>query len=764
MLGRKNQGGGPGGEGEGSMGEYNRLAVLVLIMVGVCLIVGATAIGTIYEEAFDRERERLVNIAQSQARLMEVLAHLEAPGGTEGEQPSAGALSQILEAHRLLREQGIGQTAEVQLARRDGDFIVFMTPARGSNLAHDPVAFGGPAAEPMTAALSGRSGTTIGRDYAGRRVLAAFEPVPHFGLGLVAKIDMREINQSYLHAAMTAGLVSLATVLGAVLLFFRIGEPIIRRLRESESRYRELFENMDIGVAVCHARSADGEFILKDFNRAGENIAQIKRRKLIGRSLTEMFPGVRELGLIDVLKRVWRTGEAERLPTRYYRDGRIEGWRDVYAYRLPSGEVVTLFSDVSERERQAEALRQSEERYRNLVEAQPDPICQFLPDTTLTFVNRAYAQFYATEPEKLIGKRWLDFAVSDERPRFLEELSSFTPANPERHEETHSTRADREVRWYLCHTYGFFDDTGNILSFQTFGTDITARKRSEELLAQQLGLLTAITDSAADAIFVADGEDRVTLINPAAERIFGWSREELTGRKLHDAIHDRHPDGSPYPVSECPLSRVYATGETLVRHEDVFFRKDGSQVPVACSNAPLMIEGRIAGSVLVAHDITNRKLAEQALRESEARYRTAGEAIRYGVWVCNPQGGVEFVSQIFLDLIGKTLDEVKPRGWLDRLPPEDLKPTLDAWHECVRTGSEWSWEHRVKGTDGAYRTILSLGRPVRDDRDCITSWVGFNLDITDRKRAEEALRESETRLRRTVEYAPFPDHGACRGR
>ena len=97
------------------MGEYNRLAVLVLIMVGVCLIVGATAIGTIYEEAFDRERERLVNIAQSQARLMEVLAHLEAPARTEGKQPLAGALSEILEAHRRLREQVIGQTAELQL-------------------------------------------------------------------------------------------------------------------------------------------------------------------------------------------------------------------------------------------------------------------------------------------------------------------------------------------------------------------------------------------------------------------------------------------------------------------------------------------------------------------------------------------------------------------------------------------------------------------------------------------------------------------------
>jgi PAS domain S-box-containing protein len=401
----------------------------------------------------------------------------------------------------------------------------------------------------------------------------------------------------------------------------------------------------------------------------------------------------------------------------------------------------------------AEALRQSEERYRSLVEAQPDPICQFLPDTTLTFVNRAYAKYYGREPQELIGKRWLDFAASDERPRFLDELATFTPEHPERHEETRSTRADRKLRWYLCHVYGFFDDAGNILSFQTFGTDITARKGAEEHLAEQLGLLTAITDSAADAIFVSDGEDCVTLMNPAAERIFGWSRQELTGRKLHDAIHDRHPDGRPYPASECPLSRVYTTGETLLRHEDVFFHKDGSQVPVACSNAPLMIEDRIAGSVLVAHDITERKRTDAALRESEARYRTAGDAIRYGVWVCNPEGGVEFVSQTFLDLIGKTLDEVKPRGWLDRLPPEDLKPTLEAWHKCVRTGSEWTWEHRVKGKDGAWRTILSLGRPVRDDRDRITSWVGFNLDISARKEAEDALRESEVRFRGTFENA-----------
>ena len=595
------------------MHEYRRLTLLILIMIGVAIVVGATALGVFYNASFERERQRLANFADSQARLIESL--------------EPAACFDILENQRLLRERAAGQTSELVLAHREGDLIVYLTPERGTERPHAPIPFGGATGQPMTEALSGRTGTMIGIDYRGHRVLAAFKPIPALGLGLVAKIDMAEINGRYLHTGLITSLVSLAAVLGASLLFFRVGEPMVRRLRESEQRYR------------------------------------------------------------------------------------------------------------------------------NLVEAQPDPMCQFLPDTTLTFVNRAYAEFYGRKPEELIGRRWLDFAVAGERPRFLQELSSFTPDNPQRHEETRSTRADHQVRWYLCHVYAFFDRGGRLISFQTFATDITERKRAEEALKAQVHLLTAITDSAADAIFATDSEACVTLANPAAERIFGWSQQELIGCKLHDIIHDHYPDGRPYPASECPLNRVYSAGESFLGHEDTFFRKDGSPVPVSCSNAPLMVEGRIAGSVLVAHDITQRKSAEAALRESEARYRAAGEAIQYGVWICNAEGGVEFVSQIFLDLIGKSLDEVRPRGWLDRLAPEDRKPALAAWHECVRSGADWAWEHRVKGKDGAWYTLLSLGRPIRDARGRITSWAGFNLDISDRKQAEDALRESEARFRGTFDNA-----------
>ncbi|MFO1145583.1 MAG: PAS domain S-box protein, partial [Rhodospirillales bacterium] len=608
------------------MGDYKRLALLFMVMIGVAAVVGATAIGVLYEAAVNRERARLVNIVQSQARLLEALLRLE----SSADRSRTEALDEILEAHRRMREQVIGQTAELLLARREGPLIVFLTPARGGQHPIDTLQFGGPAAEPMSAALSGQSGTMIGRDYAGRRVLAAFEPVQELGLGLVAKIDMAEINGTYLQAGAIAGAASLAAVVAGALLFFRVGEPIVRRLRESE------------------------------------------------------------------------------------------------------------------------------ERYRSLVETQPDPICRFLPDTTLTFVNRAYAEFYGRPPEELLGRRWIDFAARGERPRFLDELTTFTSRRPERREESASTAADGTRRWHLCHLRAFFDTAGKVASFQSFATDISDRKLAEQRLSNQLSLLTGITDSAADAIFVSDEEERITFMNLAAERIFGWSRQELLGRKLHDSLHSRHPDGHPYPASECPLGRVYATGETVVGHEDVFFRKGGSPVPVACSNAPMRIDGRIAGAILIAHDISNRKQTEAALRESEARYRAAGEAIRYGVWVCDASGGVTFVSQIFLDLIGKTLDEVQPRGWFDRLPPEDRKPAINAWRACVAAGGDWTWEHHVKGADGVYRTILSLGRPVRDDRNRIVSWVGFNLDISRRKEAEDALRESEGRLRRTVDYAPFP--------
>ncbi len=145
-------------------------------------------------------------------------------------------------------------------------------------------------------------------------------------------------------------------------------------LRDSEARFRQLFETMPSGVAVYQAVDDGRDFVLTDFNPAAERIEKIARDRVLGRRVTEVFPGVRDFGLLEVFQRVWRTGHPEQHPLSWYQDGRVAGWRENEVFRLPSGEVVAVYDDVTEQRRAQEEIRESEERYRLLFNAGMDAI------------------------------------------------------------------------------------------------------------------------------------------------------------------------------------------------------------------------------------------------------------------------------------------------------------------------------------------------------------------------------------------------------
>lgn len=146
-----------------------------------------------------------------------------------------------------------------------------------------------------------------------------------------------------------------------------------RQLMEKELKYRQLFENMNNCVAVYTAVDDGEDFIFVDFNHAAELLEKKSRQEVIGKRLTECFPGIKEFGLLTVLQRVWKTGEPEHFPISSYRDNHISGWRDNRVYRLPSGEVVAIYEDVT-------AQKQAEEEIYNL--AYFDPLTQ-LPNRRL---------------------------------------------------------------------------------------------------------------------------------------------------------------------------------------------------------------------------------------------------------------------------------------------------------------------------------------------------------------------------------------------
>jgi PAS domain S-box-containing protein len=144
-------------------------------------------------------------------------------------------------------------------------------------------------------------------------------------------------------------------------------------------------------------------------------------------------------------------------------------------------------------------------------------------------------------------------------------------------------------------------------------------------------------------------------------------------------------------------------------------------------------------------DISAQKQAEQALRTSEKLYRAIGESINYGVWVCDRQGRNVYASESFLQLIGFTQKQLSNLGWAEAQHPDDMRATIAAWDETVRSGSVWYREIRVRGQDGRYHAVLSQGVPIRGEDGEISGWAGINLDISRLKLTEEALRLADRR-------------------
>ncbi|MEE8353556.1 MAG: ATP-binding protein [Dehalococcoidales bacterium] len=225
------------------MAEGRRVSYLVLIMVAVTVVSAGVIVVMLYRTAIDGQRERLVETARSQARLIEAVARFDSaysqgfPGGS-----GSATLSQIIDAHD--NYAGFGETGEFTLARLEENDIVFLLSHRHEDLeVPSPVPFDSELAEPMRQALLGRSGSIVALDYRGVEVLAAHEPVAVLNLGIVAKIDMSEVRAPFLRAGLAGGGTALVVVLLGTVVFLRVSNPIVRRLKEYSNQLEVLVTN-----------------------------------------------------------------------------------------------------------------------------------------------------------------------------------------------------------------------------------------------------------------------------------------------------------------------------------------------------------------------------------------------------------------------------------------------------------------------------------------------------------------------------------------
>jgi PAS domain S-box-containing protein len=267
-------------------------------------------------------------------------------------------------------------------------------------------------------------------------------------------------------------------------------------------------------------------------------------------------------------------------------------------------------------------------------------------------------------------------------------------------------------------------------------------------------LKQTITDNATAALFMMDASGYCTFMNPAAEAMTGFTFDEVRQKPLHDMIHHTYPDGSPYPLSECPIDRALPTNNNMRGHEDVFIRKDGTFFPVTCAARPIFEGGVPVSTVIEVRDITEEKRASAALIESEARFRNMADNAPVMIWIINAQAQCTYLNQQWLSFTGQTLQEGLDKGWREAVHPDDRPSAARAYMEASQQRKPFRVEYRLKHAKDGYRWAVSTGIPRIQSNNEFSGYIGSVIDITDIKEAENKIKRNAWLLQKVFEQVP----------
>ena len=341
----------------------------------------------------------------------------------------------------------------------------------------------------------------------------------------------------------------------------------------------------------------------------------------VGRPITDLAAQFTDVDLVADIREVLRT----LIPRERQLAG--AGGRHYQMRVLPYSTtqnvidgVVLTFQDVTQLEQAAQILTRAKAYAEDIVEKLHDPLLVLDSSARVKLANRAFYDLFQVSAEETLDAVFFDLGGGQWNiPELRRLLGELLPANRtmKNFEVEHDFPAiGRRTMLLNAHRIEKPDEKEPLilLSIQ----DTTERKRNAERLQRNVDFDEAVLSNMGEGLYTVDAAGVVISMNPAAEKLFGWSFEELRGRKMHDMTHHHHPDGTPFRGEDCVSLQVLRDGKGLITHEDVFIRKDGTFFDVIVSSSPLRAGGEIVGLVVVFRDVTERKRAEEQTRRLNA--------------------------------------------------------------------------------------------------------------------------------------------------
>jgi len=266
------------------------------------------------------------------------------------------------------------------------------------------------------------------------------------------------------------------------------------------------------------------------------------------------------------------------------------------------------------------------------------------------------------------------------------------------------------------------------------------RKVAEEAFHENRDRLNSVVESAMDAIIAVDSQQRISVFNAAAEKMFGCPAEKAIGQLLEQFIpprfrarHDEHirrfREGGTTNRAMGTLGALWA------------LRANGEEFPIEASISQVDTKGDKLFTVII-RDITERQRAEHALRETEERFRLVANTAPVLIWMAGPDKLCTYFNQPWLDFTGRRLEDELGNGWAEGVHPDDIEKCLETYAGAFDRREPFRMEYRLRARNGEFRWVLDIGVPRVDANGSFAGYIGSCVDLTERKQAEHALEES----------------------
>ncbi|EFH88036.1 PAS/PAC sensor signal transduction histidine kinase [Ktedonobacter racemifer DSM 44963] len=471
-------------------------------------------------------------------------------------------------------------------------------------------------------------------------------------------------------------------------------------------------------------------------NVSAQTLTGATREDVCGKPLWSGAPHLVSTALYQAVLRARQTRKWTEVE---YRSPVTQTW--FHAQLLPTGVgLAVLFQENTEPKRFQDALRQSEQKYLNLLESVSDRMAVLTPEGLVLEINQRPLADSLCQREEVVGKPFIETPWWSYDPAVQQQLHTAIEQASRGKSVHFEARIHPQEGWYLDLTVTMtphLDADGHVEYLIYAGRDITARKRAE-------AELHALVDAIPQQVWTIRPDGYLDYCN---QRWLDYTSLSIEQAQGDGWIQCLHPDDRQRIQDAWQMSRK--TGMPFETEQRLRHGMTGTYRWFLVRALPVRDEtGQIIKWFGTSTDIEEQKRAEQKLKESEERFRLLAETVPQVVWVARPDGQHEYTNQHWCDYTGLTLEQIQSDRWA-QLPffhPDDREDRQARWQHALDTGAMYEHEGRLRnGQTGEYRWFLTRGVPMRDEAGQIVKWFGTSTDIEEQKRTEEALRQSQKR-------------------